>query len=63
MHISFHFCNFLKCVALFLTDSKQIWTRRKTADGFYTFSIQDGNSTKFLTAEGKHKLVVTGKML
>ena len=44
------------------TDSKQIWTRKKAADGFYTFSIRDDDSTKFLTAKGKHSLIVKGKM-
>ena len=59
MHISFITFSF----ALLSTDSTQIWTRRKAADGFYTFSIRDGDSTKFLTAKGKHNLSVTGKML
>ena len=54
---------FIFSFALLFTDSKQIWTRRKAADGFYTFSIRDGNSKKFLTAKGKHKLIVTGKIL
>ena len=44
------------------TDSTQIWTRSKTADGFYTFFIQVGNSRKFLTAKGKHTLIVKGKI-